>query len=167
MASLGIFNKITQTISAMNNIAISMLDNPRPSFEQTYMMIAKILSLRSTCNRIKVGVVITTDDYREIISVGYNGNATGLANCCDRDEPGNCGCIHAEDNAIAKSRHPRECSKVLFVTLLPCPACAKRIINYGGVKIVYYLDDYKNKDAILLLNASNIQIVKISLQGMS
>lgn len=150
----------------MNNDIALTLDSPRPSFEQTFMMMARVLSLRSTCNRIKVGAVITTDDYREIISVGYNGNAAGLANCCDRDEAGNCGCIHAEDNAITNSRSPRESSKIFFVTLLPCPMCAKKIINYGGVKIVYYLDDYKNKDAIYLFNKTNIEAIKISLQDM-
>ena len=63
----------------------------RPSFEEVYMEFAELISKRSTCKRLSVGTVITTTDYRKVLAVGYNGNASGLKNVCDRDEPGNCG----------------------------------------------------------------------------
>ena len=47
--------------------------------------------------------MITSTDFRKVLAVGYNGNATGLANSCDRDEAGNCGCLHSEENAVIKA----------------------------------------------------------------
>ena len=64
----------------------------RPTFDEVYMQFAATIARRSTCTRLAVGTVITTTDYRKVLAVGYNGNASGLANTCDREEPGNCGC---------------------------------------------------------------------------
>src|SRR6478672_2096824 len=110
----------------------------RPSFQQIYMKLASALSERSTCKRLKVGTVITSTDSRKVLAVGYNGNATGLPNHCDRDEAGNCGCLHSEENAVINCDAPRFIEKIAFVTHLPCVACAKRLINLGNVKKVFY-----------------------------
>ncbi|MGD9264630.1 MAG: deaminase, partial [Lysobacterales bacterium] len=100
----------------------------RPSFEEVYMQFAETIARRSTCTRLDVGTVITTTDYRKVLAVGYNGNASGLPNSCDRDEPGNCGCLHSEENAVINCDAPRHTEKFVFVTHLPCAACAKRLI---------------------------------------
>ncbi|MCX6109800.1 MAG: hypothetical protein NTZ90_09400, partial [Proteobacteria bacterium] len=78
----------------------------RPTFPQIYMRLAFALAERSTCKRLKVGTVITSTDFRKVLAVGYNGNATGLPNSCDRDEPGNCGCLHSEENAVINCDSP-------------------------------------------------------------
>lgn len=65
----------------------------RPSFQEIYLQLAATLAKRSTCCRLQVGTVITSEDFRKVLAVGYNGNATGLPNTCDREEPGNCGCF--------------------------------------------------------------------------
>ena len=65
------------------------------------------IARRSTCTRLDVGTVITTTDYRKVLAVGYNGNASGLPNSCDRDEPGNCGCLHSEENAVINCDAPQ------------------------------------------------------------
>jgi dCMP deaminase len=132
----------------------------RPSFEQLYMDLAVSLSKRTTCSRLGVGTVITTTDYRQILAVGYNGNASGLPNCCDSDEVGKCGCLHSEENAVINCNAPRSVEKIVFVTHLPCKMCAKRLINLGGVKKVYYLNDYRIKDSIELLTNVGINIIK-------
>jgi len=130
----------------------------RPSFEQIYMKLAWSLAERSTCKRLNVGTVITTTDYRKVLSVGYNGNASGLKNQCDREQPGNCGCLHSEENAIINCDAPRYVEKVVFVTHLPCTYCAKRLINLGNVKKVIYDEDYRIKDSIDLLKEVKIEI---------
>ncbi|MCP4038631.1 MAG: cytidine deaminase, partial [bacterium] len=61
-----------------------MAADERPSFESIYMDLARTLANRSTCIRLNVGTVITSTDYRKVLAVGYNGNATGLPNQCDR-----------------------------------------------------------------------------------
>lgn len=130
----------------------------RPSFQEIYMKLAVTISERSTCNRLHVGTVITSTDFRKVLAVGYNGNATGLPNCCDQDIPGNCGCLHSEENAIINCDTARAVSKIAFVTHLPCVACAKRLINLGGVKTVYYLTEYRIKDSITILESVGIKV---------
>ena len=120
----------------------------RPSFEQVYIEFAALISKRSTCKRLQVGTVITTTDFRKVLAIGYNGNASGLANACDRDEPGNCDCLHSEENAVINCDSPRSTEKFVFVTHLPCPMCAKRLINLGNVKKVIYKNDYRQQTSI-------------------
>ncbi|MEE8409401.1 MAG: deaminase [Myxococcota bacterium] len=136
-----------------------MSDN-RPSFPEIYIRLARELSARSTCKRLKVGTVITSTDFRKVLAVGYNGNATGLPNECDRDEPGNCGCLHSEENAVINCDSPRMVEKLVFVTHLPCVPCAKRLINLGNVRKVFYAEDYRIRDAIALLKSSGIDIAQ-------
>lgn len=130
----------------------------RPTFEQIYMDLAFSLARRSTCLRLKVGTVVTSVDFRKVLAVGYNGNATGLPNQCDRNEAGNCGCLHSEENAVINCDSPRDTQKFVFVTHLPCVACAKRLINLGNVKRVHYAEDYRCKDALLLFDQVNIDV---------
>jgi len=133
----------------------------RPSFPHIYLRLAEALSARSTCTRLKVGTVITSTDFRKVLAVGYNGNATGLPNTCDRDEPGNCGCLHSEENAVINCDSPRHVAKLAFVTHLPCVACAKRLINLGNVKAVYYGQDYRIRDSIELLESVGIVVTNL------
>ena len=130
----------------------------RPSFPAIYLELAHILARRSTCQRLKVGTVITSTDYRKVLAVGYNGNATGLPNGCDRDEPGQCGCLHSEENAVINCDSPRSTDKLVFVTHLPCVACAKRLINLGNVRTVTYGTAYRLADAQSLLESVGIEV---------
>jgi len=134
----------------------------RPSFQQIYMELAHALAARSTCKRLNVGTVITSTDYRKVLAVGYNGNATGLPNTCDRDEAGNCGCLHSEENAVINCDSPRAMEKHVFVTHLPCVACAKRLINLGGVKKIYFENNYRSTDSIEIFKAVGIEVVQFS-----
>jgi dCMP deaminase len=135
----------------------------RPSFESIYLLLARTLSARSTCKRLQVGTVITTTDYRKVLAVGYNGNATGLHNGCDREEPGNCGCLHSEENAVINCDAPRHTEKVVFVTHLPCVACAKRLINLGNVKRIFYGQDYRLRDSVEILTSVGIEVNKLEM----
>jgi dCMP deaminase len=129
------------------------------------MRLALSLSERSTCHRLKVGTVITTVDFRKVLAVGYNGNASGLTNGCDRkDEPGNCGCLHSEENAVINCDSPRHIEKIAFVTHMPCALCAKRLINLGQVKKVYYHSEYRTSDACQLLNHVGIELISLKIQ---
>ena len=136
----------------------------RPSFEEVYMEFAELISKRSTCKRLSVGTVITTTDYRKVLAVGYNGNASGLKNVCDRDEPGNCGCLHSEENAVINCDTPRETDKYVFVTHLPCPMCAKRLINLGHVRKVVYKNSYRNTESLEILKSVGIQVFQYKVQ---
>ena len=139
------------------------MNEQRPTFEEIYMRLAHALAERSTCLRLKVGTVITTTDFRKVLAVGYNGNATGLPNRCDRDEPGNCGCLHSEENAVINCDSPRYVEKIVFVTHLPCVMCAKRLINLGNVRTVYYNQEYRCLDSLDLLATVGISVQRLSV----
>lgn len=130
----------------------------RPTFEEIYMELAHTLAARSTCTRLNVGTVITSTDYRKVLAIGYNGNAAGLPNTCDRHEAGNCGCLHSEENAVINCDSPRSTEKHVFVTHLPCVACAKRLINLGGVKKVFYRTEYRLRDSVEMLTSVGIEV---------
>lgn len=134
----------------------------RPSFQEIYIRLARTLAARSTCGRLQVGTVITTTDYRKVLAVGYNGNATGLHNGCDREEAGNCGCLHSEENAVINCDAPRFIDKVVFVTHLPCVMCAKRLINLGNVKKIYYDQEYRLRDSLEVLRSVGIEAERLS-----
>lgn len=136
----------------------------RPRFEEIYMKLALSLSERSTCFRLKVGTVISSTDYRKVLAVGYNGNASGLPNQCDRTEEGNCGCLHSEENAVINCDAPRSVEKIVFVTHLPCEMCAKRLINLGNVKKIFYLNEYRKRSAVSLFQLVKIPIEQIQIE---
>jgi dCMP deaminase len=106
---------------------------------------------------MKVGCAIVSVDFRQVLAVGYNGNATGLPNKCDSIEPGACGCLHAEENAVINCGAPRLQEKIVFCTHLPCKMCGKRLINLGGVKRVIYGRDYRIKDSLQLFTWLGIE----------
>lgn len=137
------------------------MNKVRPSFEEIYLKLAYTMARRATCKRLQVGTVITSTDYRKVLAVGYNGNASGLHNSCDRDEAGNCGCLHSEENAVINCDSPRSVEKYVFVTHHPCTACAKRLINLGNVKKVFYGKDYRCTAASELFNQVGIELIKI------
>jgi len=126
----------------------------RPTLPEVFGRFSQLVALRSTCKRLQVGSVITSGDYTRVLSIGYNGNAKGLANTCDREEPGNCGCIHSEINALLKLDYTEQ-HKIMFVTDSPCIACAKAMIN-AGIDAVYYLREYRKTEGVELLRSVRI-----------
>ena len=135
----------------------------RKTFDEIYMKLALDLSSRSTCSRLKVGCVITTEDHQAVLSIGYNGNYKGGPNACDSNEPGNCGCLHAEDNAIIKCYEGKSTKKIVYCSHLPCIMCAKRIVNLGGVTAVKHCKEYRKNDSIKVFCKSGIYIERITL----
>ncbi len=137
----------------------------RPTFDEVYMQFAETIALRSTCTRLAVGTVITTTDYRKVLAVGYNGNASGLETSVDREDPGNCGCLHSEENAVINCDAPRETKKYVFVTHLPCISCAKRLINLGNVEKIVYRNSYRKTESIDVLKSVGIEVYQFPTGG--
>lgn len=118
----------------------------------------KQLASLSKCKERQVAAIITDKDLSQIYSIGVNGGPKGLVDCmCAID--GKYGCIHAEINALVKCRSDAE-DKVMIVTLSPCIACAAAIINApGSFSTVYYLEEWKNTEGLLLLKQANINTI--------
>ena len=123
--------------------------DPRPSWDDYFMEIAKVISMRSNCVRRHVAAVIVKD--RHILSTGYNGTPHGVKNCfaggCPRcsgkaksgTHLEECLCVHAEQNAICQAAYFGNAVKdaTIYITISPCLTCAKLIINAGITEVVY------------------------------
>jgi dCMP deaminase len=132
----------------------------RIPLEEVYMRMAEELAKRSTCARNQVGTVIATADLTQVLGIGYNGNARGLPNRCDGDEPGRCGCIHSEANALLKAGAATP-GKVVFVTVSPCVMCAKMIVN-ANVARVLYREAYRDSDGLDVLRRAGVALEQYS-----
>jgi dCMP deaminase len=130
----------------------------RIPLEEVYMRMAEELAKRSTCARLRVGSVIATADLTQVLGIGYNGNARGLPNACDSPEPGRCGCVHSEANALLKAGAQIE-GKVMFVTAAPCVMCAKMIVN-TNVRRVYYRRAYRDPAGLRVLREAGVEVVR-------
>lgn len=119
------------------------------------MRMAEELAKRSTCARSRVGSVITTGDLTQVLGIGYNGNARGLPNGCDSPEPGKCGCLHSEANALIKAGAQVE-GKIMFVTMAPCVMCAKMVVN-SNVRRVYYREAYRDPAGLDVLAQAGVE----------
>lgn len=122
----------------------------RPSWDDIWMQMALALSRRSTCSRLSVGCVVVSSDNTRMLSLGYNGGPKGISNECLSKEPGACGHLHAEINALIKMDYNMSGTKVMYVTTQPCYNCAVAIVN-GGISEVVYLNPYRDESGLKLL----------------
>jgi len=136
----------------------------RISRESMLMAVAQIVSLRGTCQRARVGAVLSRDG--RILSVGYVGSPPGSAHCIDVGcQIENDGCIrtqHAEANAVAWAARSGVSTEgsTLFVTHSPCLSCAKVLIA-AGVSKVYYAEPYRLAYGLSLLESSGVETVHL------
>lgn len=120
------------------------------NWDEYFMSIAHMASLRSKDNVTQVGACIV-DENKRIVSTGYNGMPSKCEDskmCWEKGEGLNNKhfyVVHAELNAILSSKKDlEEC--VLYTTLFPCNECAKAIIQSGIKEVVYLSDKYKEHD---------------------
>jgi dCMP deaminase len=126
----------------------------RPPLYEVYMRMAEELAKRSTCSRLQVGTVLTDPSLENVVAIGYNGNARGFPNRCDSDEPGRCGCIHSEMNAVVKAPGLLV-DKVAFVTASPCVMCAKLMIQ-ASVSHLFYREVYRDRSGLDVLRRGGV-----------
>lgn len=122
---------------------------------KVFTSLAQQLGSLSTCRRLSVGCIIIPRDLTGIYALGYNGPPAGLPNDLCSVEKGDCGCIHAEANAIAKLSTPdRQC--LLITTVSPCRHCAGLIINCNRISEVLYLSEYRDSRGIEMMKKVGI-----------
>ena len=115
----------------------------------------------STCKRLKVGAVIFPQDFSQLLSYGYNGQPRGLPNDgCAQHIDGNCGCVHAEANALIKlNTHIH--NLIILSTVSPCEHCAGMIINNTRISDVWYIEEYRNTQGLDDLRTAGLVVRKI------
>jgi dCMP deaminase len=132
-----------------------------PSVETVFMNNALVWANMSISNRLNVGCIIVSNDNREIMGYGYNGDVAGGANIAPSNQPGAEGFIHAEENALLKVKNQQPAK--MFVTHAPCLSCAKRIVNSGYVKEVYYIQPYRDLSGVGCLVEAGIRVYHFHL----
>lgn len=125
------------------------------------MDVAKTIASRSYDPILQVGAVIVSDDNTTVLSLGYNGNAKGLPNKRESDEPGLSGYLHAELNALLKAPYNYNGKKVMYVTHSPCRMCCKCIMQCKIDRVVY-LNEYRDTSALQLLRDAGIEVIQYS-----
>ncbi|GFE61596.1 cytidine/deoxycytidylate deaminase family protein [Geobacter sp. AOG2] len=143
---------------------------PRPSWDQYFMDITRLVATRSTCLRRQVGAILVKD--RNILATGYNGVPSGISHCgatgCLRERlrvPSGerhelCRGLHAEQNAIIQAaRHGTNIDgATLYCTTMPCIICTKMIIN-AGIRAIVYGEGYADDLAREMITESGISTV--------
>jgi len=147
----------------------------RPSWDEYFMNIAKVVASRSNCMKRKVAAIIVKD--KRVISTGYNGTPRGTRNCneggcprCNSLAPSGtnleeCLCSHGEENAIVQASYHGVALKdsVIYTTFAPCLQCAKMIINSGISEVIYNMDYPLNRTAFQLFSEAGIFVRKLKV----
>lgn len=138
---------------------ISTMDERKDylSWDEYFMAVAKLSSLRSKDPSTQVGACIVSRDNR-ILSIGYNGAPNGYS---DKDFPWKRAgdnldtkyffVCHAELNAILNYKGSRDSlsGATIYVDLFPCNECSKLIIQSGIKRVVYLSDKYAHTDSVI------------------
>ncbi|NMC51423.1 dCMP deaminase [Candidatus Kuenenbacteria bacterium] len=134
----------------------------RPSWDDYFMAVAKIIAARGTCDRLYSGAVLVKDN--RIISTGYNGAPPGLLHCHDAGhllEDGHCvRTIHGEHNVLLQAAVQGGTSTVgstLYTKYNPCIHCAKYVVACG-VKRVVITKVYRNSAAVDYLREAGVKV---------
>ena len=142
-----LYSKVDNLLENLQKIEKSK--HRRPSWDEYFMKIAKVVGERGTCDRGRAGAVIVKD--KRIIATGYVGAPMGLPHCdevghllCDTINPDgkkSKHCIrtaHAEQNAIVQAALHGVSTNgaTMYVSFEPCFTCAKMIINAGIKRVV-------------------------------
>lgn len=136
-------------------------NNNRPSWNEHWLEIAKVIAKRSTCLRRRFGAVIINKN-NVLLSTGYNGAPRHTPNCTDlgkcyrkeRNIPSGahyekCRSVHAEANAIINAGREgvpiNNTNLYLYgenydsnetIEAKPCKMCRRMIINAGINKVI-------------------------------
>lgn len=149
-----------------------MPKNRRISKDEYFMNIAREVSRRSTCTRRQIGAIVVSD-VGEIKSTGYNGNPRGLPHCedigCIRDKlkiPSGtrletCTAVHAEQNALIQAGTNAR-NGTMYSTIVPCPICARMILN-AQIRRVVYSGDYSDTSGLELLKEGGVEVLRIDM----
>ena len=121
------------------------------SWDEYFMLVAKVSALRSKDPNTQVGACIVDKD-NKIVGCGYNGAPMNFSDSkfpWNRDgeftESKYAYVCHAELNAILNS-HTDLRGTTIYVDLFPCNECAKAIVQAGIEKVIYLSDKYNGTD---------------------
>lgn len=134
----------------------------RPSWDDYFMAVVKIIAARGTCDRLYAGSVLVKNN--RIIATGYNGSPPGLPHCDEVGhllEDGHCvRTVHGEHNSLLQAARQGGTStedSTMYTKYSPCIHCAKYVIA-SGVKRIVLGKVYRNPQAMEMLKEAGVQV---------
>ncbi len=146
----------------------------RPSWDATWLELAKLMAARSRCPSGAGAVAV--DASQRVIQSGYAGppatyrpqlevlewelDLTGCQAYCQRAatapagrDPGylDCPSTHGEINTLVKADSTRLPGGSFYISSVPCFACAKAVSNSGVVRVLWYAseaDAYRDPERV-------------------
>ncbi len=132
----------------------------RPDWDSYFIIMAYLISKRSTCKKLNVGCVITNNN--RVISTGYNGHIPGAPHDSLLESGHEQMTVHAETNAVADAAKRGVILKdaTAYVTHYPCINCTKTLIS-AGIKNIIYAEDYNNNGICeVLYKVGGVKVTK-------
>lgn len=127
----------------------------RPTKNDYFLSMARLVATRSTCLRRAVGVVLV-NARGHVLATGYNGVPSGFEHCNEghpcvgANAPSGqflSGCLatHAEISALSQCHDVWQID-TLYATVTPCFECTKALISSGCRRIVA-VEEYPHPSA--------------------
>ncbi|QRV80245.1 deoxycytidylate deaminase (dCMP deaminase) [Ceratobasidium sp. AG-Ba] len=151
------FASLPELHTHLESLALRSSERVRPGWDDYFMLLASLASLRCNCMKRRVGAVLVRN--KVVISTGYNGTPRGLLNCneggCKRcngtarsgEAYDSCLCLHAEENALLEAGRDRVGENAtIYCNTCPCLRCTIKIVQ-SGVKEVVYNKSYSMDEA--------------------
>lgn len=146
------------------------MNNKRPTINEYFMDMTKLISKRSTCLSRNVGAIAVKN--KHIVATGYNGQISGAEHCkeCLRKKIQgtgkglieSCRAVHAEMNIVCQAAYHGKSLKgcTVYLPIKPCNTCFKLLAN-SGVKKIIFLEDYPDNLTNRLIIESRFYPYKI------
>lgn len=139
-------------------IGLAKGNKTRLNWDEYFMSIAYLASMRSPCDRLHVGAVVVKDN--RLISMGYNGFIAGAPHISRVRDNHEQAIIHSEVNAIVDCarRGVSLAEAKIYVTHYPCINCFRSIAG-SGIREIVYSEDYRNDPIVAeIAGEANIYI---------
>lgn len=145
----------------------------RPSWDETFMDICRVIAKRSTCLKLQTAAVLVKDT--NIVSIGYNGTPSKMTHCNVHfsDTPTEvfqqihhdwsvANELHAEMNALLQCYGDTR-NSTMYTIYSPCINCAKCIVAAKIARVVY-IHEYKRTftESELFLKLNGVSLVNHS-----
>lgn len=111
--------------------------------------------MKTDCKRLHVTAIGTNEEGVSYITTNGNYNPEGCTG-----EPGNCGCVHAEEELLKVMRKP----KVVILSHSPCIDCAKKLWEAGVVTVIYN-QLYRSTEGRDFLRDKGVELIYIGSWG--
>lgn len=151
--NLKLFEEKEDKSSKQKSVAEKIKD--RLSWDEYFMNIAVLASLRSKDESTKVGAVIV-DKNNRLIGMGYNGLPSHIDESKfptkregELHETKYAYVTHAELNAILNTSVFDLSNSKIYCTLFPCCECAKAIIQKNVSEVIYLSDKHHDESSYI------------------